>query len=149
MKHKTFLFTFLSIAASFATGCNKEKTTAQQVESVKTETKAAAVDMRDYTFARKDEFVKGMQDELDALNKDLDQLEAKIGKSSDTVKAEAEPKLKALRAQAAQFNEQLAEAKNATESTWDNVKATSQKAVDSLKDGFNQARQWVSEKIAP
>src|SRR3954470_4119068 len=131
MKHKTFLFTFLSIAA-FATGCNKEQTTAQQIENVKTETKAAAVDINDYTFARKDEFVKGMQDQLNALNQDLDQLEAKIGKSSDTVKAEAEPKLKALREQAAQLNKQLADAKNATESTWDSVKATSRKAVDSL-----------------
>jgi ElaB/YqjD/DUF883 family membrane-anchored ribosome-binding protein len=149
MKNKTWVITFLSIAA-FAVGCDKEqKTTSQQIEKVKVETKQAAQDMKDYTFAQKEEFVKTMQGQLDALNKDLDQLSAKVESSSDAVKAEAKPKLQALRDQAAQLNKQLDEAKNATESTWDSVKSGFQKAYDATKDGFNQARQWVSDKIAP
>ena len=87
--------------------------------------------------------------QLDNLNRDLDQLAAKIESSSDAVKAEAQPKLQALRDQAAQLNKQLDEARNATESTWDSVKAGFQKAYEATKDGFNQARQWVSDKIAP
>jgi chromosome segregation ATPase len=133
MKNKTLTITLLSIAA-FAVGCNKEQTkeqtTTQQIENVKTETKQAAQDMKDYTFAQKAEFVAAMQSQLDALNKDIDQLSAKIDSSSDAVK-------------------QLDDAKNATESTWDSVKAGFQKAYDATKDGFNQARQWVSDKIAP
>jgi len=148
MKNKTLVITFLSIAA-FAVGCKKEQTTSQQIENVKTETKQAAQDMKDYTFAQKAEFVAAMQVQLDALNKDLDQLAAKIESSSDAVKAEAKPKLQALRDQAAQLNKQLDDAKNATESTWDSVKSGFQKAYDATKDGFNQARQWVSDKIAP
>jgi ElaB/YqjD/DUF883 family membrane-anchored ribosome-binding protein len=148
MKNKTLIITFLSIAA-FAVGCEKEQTTTQQIEKVKTETKQAAQDMKDYTFAQKDEFVKTMRVQLDALNKDLDQLAAKIDSSSDAVKAEAKPKLQALRDQAAQLNKQLDDARNATESTWDSVKSGFQKAYDATKDGFNQARQWVSDKIAP
>jgi chromosome segregation ATPase len=151
MKNKILAVTVLSIAA-FAVGCNKEAASppvSEQVETVKTETKQAAQDMKDYTFAQKAEFVKAMQAQLDALNKDLDQLSAKIDKSSDAVKAEAKPKLQALRDQAAQLNKQLDEAKNATESTWDSVKAGFTKAYDATKDGFNQARQWVSDKIAP
>ena len=148
MKNKTLIITFLSIAA-FAVGCKKEQTTSQQIENVKTETKQAAQDMKDYTFAQKAEFVKTMQGQLDALNKDLDQLSAQIDSSSDAVKAEAKPKLQALRDQVAQLNKQLDEARNATESTWDSVKSGFQKAYDATKDGFNQARQWVSDKIAP
>jgi len=148
MKNKTLVITFLSIAA-FAVGCNKEQTTSEQIENVKTETKQAAQDMKDYTFAQKAEFVKQMQGQLDALNKDLDQLAAKIDSSSDAVKAEAKPKLQALRDQAAQLNKQLDEARNATESTWDSVKNGFKKAYETTKDGFNQARQWVSDKIAP
>ena len=148
MKHKTFTLAILSIAA-LAVGCNKEQTTSQQIETVKTETKEAAQDMKDYTFAQKAEFVEKMQGQLDALNKDLDQLAAKIEKSSDAVKAEAKPKLQALRDQAAQLNKQLDEARNATESTWDSVKGGFSKAYEATKDGFNQARQWVSDKIAP
>jgi chromosome segregation ATPase len=152
MKNKTLVITFLSIAA-FAVGCGKEQTkeqtTSQQLENVKTETKQAAQDMKDYTFAQKAEFVKQMQIQLDNLNRDLDQLAAKIESSSDAVKTEAQPKLQALRDQAAQLNKQLEDVRNATESTWDSVKSGFQKAYEATKDGFNQARQWVSDKIAP
>jgi hypothetical protein len=47
------------------------------------------------------------------------------------------------------LNTQLDTAKSATESTWDDVKAGFKKGYSELKDGFNQARQWVSDKIAP
>jgi DNA anti-recombination protein RmuC len=148
MKNKTLFITVLSIAV-FAVGCDKQQTTSQQIDKVQTETKQAAQDMKDYTFAQKDEFVKAMQFQLDALNKDLDQLSAKIDSSSDAVKAEAKPKLQALRDQAAQLNKQLADARNATESTWDSVKDGFSKAYNATKDGFNTARQWLSDKIAP
>ena len=148
MKNKAFFFTLLSIAA-IAVGCNKEQTTSQQMDKVQTETTQAAQDMKSYTFAQKAEFVKTMQSQLDTLNKDLDQLSAKIDSSNDAVKAEAKPKLQVLRDQAAKLNQQLADAQNATESTWDSVKAGFQKAYDATKDGFNQTRQWVSDKIAP
>src|SRR5665213_1166411 len=148
MKNKTLLITFLS-AATFAAGCDKEKTTTQQIDKVQTETKQASQDMKDYTFAQKDEFVKAMQGQLTTLDQDLDKLSAKIDTSSDAIKAEAKPKLQALRDQAANLNQQLADAQNATESTWDSVKADSQKAYDALAKSFTEARQWVSDKIAP
>ena len=148
MKNTTLFLALLSLAA-LAVGCDKAQTTSQQLDKVKTETTQAAQDMKDYTFAQKAEFVKDMQAQLDALNQDLDQLSAKIDSSSDAVKAEAKPKLQALRDQAAQLNKQLDGAKNATESTWDSVKSGFSKAYDATKDGFNQARQWLSDKIAP
>ena len=148
MKNKTLLITFLS-AATFVVGCDKEKTTVQQIETVKTETKQAAQDMKDYTFAQKDEFVKYMQGQLTTLNQDLDKLSAKIDSSSDAIKAEAKPKLQALRDQATKLNQQLADAQNATESTWDSVKAGTKSAYESVEKGFNDARQWVSDKIKP
>jgi hypothetical protein len=39
--------------------------------------------------------------------------------------------------------------KNATESTWESVKSGTRKAYEALKEGFQQSRQWVSDKIAP
>jgi chromosome segregation ATPase len=148
MKHKDLLLTLLAVTA-FSVGCNKEQTTSQQLDNVKAETKQAAQDMKDYTYAQKAEFVATMQGQLAALNRDLDQLSAKVEKASDAVKAEAQPKLQALRDQTAQLNKQLDEARNATESTWDSVKDGFKKAYESSKDGFQQARQWVSDKIAP
>ena len=148
MKSKPLGITFLSVVA-FAVGCNQEPTTSQQIDKAKTETATAAHDMKDYAFAQKTEFVAKMQGQLDALNKDLDQLSARIESSSDAIKADAKPKLQALRDQSAQLTKQLDNARNATESTWDSVKAASEKAFDSAKDGFQQARQWLSDKIQP
>lgn len=130
-------------------GCHKEPTASEQLDKAKSETATAVQDMKNYTFAQKAEFVTKMQGQLDALNKDLDQLSAKIEGSSDAVKADAKPKLQALRDQASGLTKQLDNVRNATESTWDSVKATSEKAFDSVKEGFQQARQWASDKIAP
>jgi predicted nucleic acid-binding Zn-ribbon protein len=150
MKNKILVITALCVAA-FAPGCKPadEKSTTQQLDKVQTETKQVAQDMKDYTYAEKAEFVKSMQAQLAVLNQDLDQLAAKIDRSSDAIKAEAQPKLQVLREQAAQLNKQLADVQNATESTWDSVKADSKKAYASLEKSFTEARQWLSDKIAP
>ena len=153
MKHKTnktILLASLAVAA-FAAGCDKPDTTSQQLDKLQEKTAAAVQDLQeqDYTYAQKAEFTEKMKAQLAEINEDIDQLEIKIEKSSDAVKAEAKPKLQALREKAAELTHHLEAAGNATESTWDSVKAGSQKAYEELKDGFNQARQWVSEKIAP
>jgi ElaB/YqjD/DUF883 family membrane-anchored ribosome-binding protein len=150
MKNRLLAITFFAVTA-FAVGCkqSEENSTAQQLDKVKTETKADAQAMKDYSFAQKAEFIADMQVQVDALNKDLDALSAKIERSSDAAKAEAKPKLQALRDEAAKMNKQLDEARSATESTWDSVKAGSRKACAALKDDFQQARRWASDKIAP
>lgn len=150
MKYTKLALSLLAIAV-LAVACKKtdESSTQQQLDNAKQETKAAAQNMKDYTYAQKAEFVQTMQAQLTALNADLDQLSAKIDKSSDAVKQEAKPKLQALRDQTAGLNKQLDEAKNASESTWGSVQSGIVKAYDASKDGFNQARQWVSDKIAP
>ncbi len=148
MKYKELLLTFLALAAVTA-GCDKETTTSQKIEKLQTETKAATQDLKNYTFAQKTEFTDKMRAQLAEINLELDQLAAKFEKSSDAAKAEARPKLQALREKADQLGKQLDEARNATEPTWESVKAGSKKAFDEFKVGFNQARQWVSEKIAP
>ena len=150
MKNTRLAITFLTIAA-FAVGCkpSEENSTSQQLDKVKTESKADAQAMKDYAYTQRAEFVTAMQGKLDALNKDIDVLSTKIDKSSDAVKADAKPKLQALRDEAAGLNQQLADAKNSTESTWDSVKAGTRKAYNGLKDDFQQARQWASDKIAP
>jgi cytochrome c556 len=147
MNHKTLLFALLAVAA-FSLGCNKEETPSQQVDKVSAETKKAAEEMKHYSYSQKDEFVKEMQVQLASLNQDLDKLSAKVESSSDAVKTEAKPKLQALRDQAATLNTQLEAVKSSTESTWKDVEAGTKKAYDKVADSFQQARQWVGEKIA-
>ncbi len=155
MKIKNTLLTIACAATTvLAAGCNQSsdtpaQTTAEQLDKVKAEAKTTSQDIKDYAFNQKAEFVAKMQAELDELNRNLDTLEKRIEKGSDTAKAEAQVKLKDLREKSKLLAKQLDDAKGANESTWDSIKAGSQKAFGDLKDGFNQARQWVSDKIAP
>jgi cytochrome c556 len=147
MKHTNLFGTLLALSF-LALGCDKEPTASQQLDKVQAETKSATQDMKDYTYAQKSAFVETMKTQLSALDRDLDQVSAKVEKSSDAAKAEAKPKLQALRDQAGKLNQQLDKVKDATESTWDDVKAGTRKSYDELADGFQQARQWVNDKIA-
>jgi DNA anti-recombination protein RmuC len=144
---KKIIMTFA--LAAFAAGCDKPSTTSQQMDKVAAETKEAAHDLKDYSYAQKAEFVAKRQNQLDEINRELDQLAVKIEKSSDAAKAEARPKYQALREKADRLGKQLDEVRKSSESTWDSVKAGSAKAYDELKDSFSQARQWLSDKIAP
>ena len=150
MKNKTLLFTLISFsAAMFALSCKKTATTSQQLDKVQVKTTEAAREMKDYAYAQKDEFVVNMKVQLAELNRDLDLLAARIERSSDVIKAEAQPKLDALRAQIAVLNKQAVQATDASESSWDSAKGDFKKSYEASKNGFNQARQWLSEKIAP
>jgi septal ring factor EnvC (AmiA/AmiB activator) len=150
MNSKTLLLSCLALAVITA-GCDQQPTTSEKIAKLQTETKAAEQNFQeqDYTFAQKNEFTEKLKGQLAEINRDLDQLAAKIESSSAAVKAEAQPKLQALRDQAAKLSAQLDETQSATESTWESMKTGSKKAYNELKIGFTQARQWVSEKIAP
>lgn len=138
----------LSLAV-LATGCDRRDTPTVKSDTVLDNSSRPTQEMKDYTFAQRAEFTAAMQSQREEINRDLRALEAKIEKSSDAVKADAKPRLQALRDQSARLDTQLDGLKDATETTWDNVKAGSKKAYADMKDGFTQARQWMSEKIAP
>jgi len=156
MKNTLLIASFLAIAVTLGCKPSGEKpvaqsteTTAQQLEKAQTATKEAAQEIKDYTFGQKTEFVMSMRAQLADLDKGLDELSVKIEKSSEAVQAEAKPKLAVLREQAEKLKKQLQEASDATLSTWSVIKADTEKAYASLKDGLAQSRQAVSDKIAP
>jgi paraquat-inducible protein B len=148
MKNKA-LFLFLITAGILAVGCEKKRTTSEQLDRVQTKTAEVAQNMRDFTFAEKDEFVAKMRAELAELNRNLDELAAKVEKSSTAVKSDAQARIAGLREHTARLNKQLDEATNATVSNWDKFKADVRKTSDASKQEFKEARQWLSDKIAP
>ncbi len=153
MKLPKLIPTFVLILAAALAACGKSATSAdattdQQLDQAKQDTKQAAQDLQDYTYAQKEAFIAKMQVEQDELNQELAQLSAKIDKASDTVKAEAQPKLDALRAQAADWGAQLDKAKGATESTWTEIKNGSQKAYDATAQALKDSGQWIDQQIS-
>jgi hypothetical protein len=149
LMHTKLLFPLCLSLAALTLGCDQGPTTSQKMEEVSAAGRAATPAQPDYTYAQRTEFKAKMQSQVAEINKDIDLLAARVEQSSDAVKAEAAPRLKALRDQAAILNKQIDAADNATESTWETVKSSTQKAYDAMKAGFQESRQWLSEKIAP
>ena len=143
------------VVVAFAMGCKPSGdkpaagTAAQQIDRAQAATKEAAQQIKDYSYAQKTEFVAAMKVQLADLDRSLDELAAKIEKSSAAAQAEAKPKLAALKEQSVQLKKQLAAATDATESTWGTIKAEFAKGYAAVKEGVNNARQWMSDKIAP
>jgi DNA anti-recombination protein RmuC len=148
MKQKTF-FLACVFAAVLVAGCDHQDSTSKQIDKVQADAADAMKEMKDYTYAQKAEFTAAMKQKLATMDRELNALEAKVAKSSEDVKAQAQPKLQALREQQAALGKQLDKLNAATESTWESVKDGASKAYDSFKDGFQKSRQWLSDKIKP
>ncbi len=138
-----------ALLAAVLVGCDPAPMSSPSVFPAKTQTNSAVLEPKDYPFARKAEFTKQMRAQLAEINRELDLLAAKIEKSTAPVKAEAEPRIKSLRELADRLKTQLEAAGEASESTWETAKDGTRTAFDALKEGFQQSRQWISEKIAP
>lgn len=152
MKHsKIFL---LSLLVVLIAGCGKssspstDATADQQLDKLKQDTAQAAQDLTDYTYTQKDAFIQKMQVVRDELNQELTELSAKIDRGSADAQAAAKPKLNALRTQLAALDVELDKAKNATEATWDEVKAGTQKALDDTAKAFDEAGQWIDKQFS-
>lgn len=148
MQTKPLLTICLSLAA-LALGCDQGPATSKKTEQVSAADQAATPEQPDYTYAQRAEFKAQMQSQVAEINNDIDLLAARIEQSSDAVKAEAAPRLKALRDQAAVLNNRIDEANHATESTWETFKSGTRTTYAAIKEGFQESRQWLSEKIAP
>lgn len=149
MKHETVLIAWLS-GAAFTVGCDQaDTTTSQRLDNVEDRTDATDLDIENYTYDQKAQFVQTMEIRLAEINQELNEISAKLERSSEETRAEAQPKLRALRDQSATLSRQLEEVKNASESKWEDVKIRSQETFESLEEGFQESRQWLSEKIAP
>lgn len=157
MKHIKILTAFASVIV-FA-GCNRSPTpevdTASttnpppRFEQVKEETKDAARTAKEYAYAQKSEFAEKMRRELDKLNQEMDALGDKIESSTSTTKDEAKTRLQALREKKDELAKRLDRVSEANEGTWDEFKAGFKQGYEDTKKSVNEARQWLSEKIAP
>ncbi len=149
MKYPILIVTLAVFSAGCGPGPAPTSSSSPSLYPIERVTNVALIAVKDYPFAQKADFTAKMRTQLAEINQELDLLGAKIEKSGEAVKTAAQPKFKGLRDLADKLKIQLEEAGNASESTWEDVKSGTSKAFESLKEGFQQSRQWVSEKIAP
>ncbi len=152
----TSLLTLVTLSFSLTVGCKPANDRSQATETTwqeTTRTEAAtgqtARNWEAYTFEQRSQFVVSMEAELASINQSIDELAARIGRSDEKVQSLATPRLNELRNQADLLKEHIDEVKGASASTWEKVKATTHETYESLKNNFNSARQWMSDRIEP
>lgn len=121
----------------------------RQIEKVQEKTADAAKEINEYAYAQRAEFAERMRAQLNDINKQLDTLGTRVENSAEPTKTEGKAKLTALREKVNELNRRLDDVKDANESKWEEVKAGFRKSYDDVKDSFTQARQWLSDKVAP
>jgi peptidoglycan hydrolase CwlO-like protein len=147
MKRKILNATLLS-AALLAGACTKSENTTVTSQTEKGTASSKKVEV-EYSYSQKDELVSKMKQQLADVNSEIKRLSEKVADSAGNAKEEAKPKLEALKEKAKNLDVYIDKAQNSTESTWADVKDGSRKALDDAKQGFNEARAWLAEKIAP
>ena len=122
---------------------------AVKVQQARRETSEATRAAANYSYAQKSEMVQDMKGEIAEINKEAERLAGRMGEASDAARVEAKAKLQDLHKKTVDLNTKLDRAKDSSESRWEDVKAGVKKSYDELNESFKQARQWLSEQIAP
>ncbi|MCC5834305.1 MAG: hypothetical protein JJU20_06190 [Opitutales bacterium] len=156
MKNTIWILGALSIA-TVLTACNPSDSSASQsdtsvsdqLDRAQSSASDAQNELSAYTHAQKEQFVDNLTARIAALDKELDELREKVSNSSAAVQEEARPQITALRVQSDRLKEQLAQARGTSASNWDSFKSGVNNTYEDLKTGFQNTRQWMSEKIAP
>ena len=167
MKTAQLFIPVIAIAALTA-GCNKSNPTiegspangtnvssvSQKLEEAKeiatnalTSAKDSVQSFADFAFGKKDDCVAQAGAELDSLDQKIKELSDKAATASDSVKAEAQTKLRMVSDQRAALNQKLAALQTATAANWDDAKMDFKKAYDEAKTSCQQAWQWLAEKL--
>ncbi len=101
----------------------------------------------DYAFDKKDACVARAGADLDALDRKIKELSDKAATASDSVQADAQPKIRSLSDQRAALNQKFAALQNATAANWDETKMDFNKSYDEARASCQQAWQWLTEKM--
>jgi hypothetical protein len=94
----------------------------------------------DYTYEKKEEYQRSLTTQMQELDVKIDELKAKAGRASDSVKAEFARDMEALDRQKAVLAEKMEAVKSSSASKWNEVKAGANSAMDSVKQTYEKAK---------
>ena len=114
--------------------------------TVATHPSGSGVDV-DVSFSQKQDLVSKMKSQLNDVNGEIEKLSSKASNSTDSASSDAKSKLETLKDKAKNLNVEIDKVQNATESTWNDIKASSRKAFDEAKNSFRDAKDWAAQKL--
>jgi prefoldin subunit 5 len=147
-----------ALSFTLVVGCNPSaettsdsatETTQERMTRTESAVGDARQDLEAYTYEQRTQFIASMETELEAINESIDELALRIERSGAEAKAAATPRLNELRNEARLLQNRLDEVKEATDSNWNTVKASTRETYDNLKQNLAGARQWLSDTIEP
>jgi chromosome segregation ATPase len=94
----------------------------------------------DYTYDKKEEYQRKLAAEMKELDVKIDELKAKAGRASDSVKAEFAKDMEALDRQKAILAEKMEAVKTSSASGWSEVKSGANSAMESVKQTYEKAK---------
>ncbi|HEX9125508.1 MAG TPA: coiled coil domain-containing protein [Methylomirabilota bacterium] len=117
------------VGVGLLVGCNT-------AAGVKEDSRQAA----DYTYDKKEEYQRKLAAEMKELDVKIDELKAKAGRASDSVKAEFAKDMEALDRQKGVLAQKMEAVKTSSASGWNDVKAGANSAMDSVKQTYEKAK---------
>lgn len=101
----------------------------------------------DYAFDKKNDCVAQAGAELDFLDQKIQELSVRAAAASDSVKADAQTRIRKLGDQRAVLNQKMAALQNATATNWDEAKDDFNKTFGEAKTSCQDAWQWLAKKL--
>jgi vacuolar-type H+-ATPase subunit I/STV1 len=109
-------------------------------DDVRREVREALQAAKSYTFQRKDEYQRKLQDVLNDMDERIDDLQEQAETATGQARKEAEAKLRELRAKREVVRERLQKVNAATADTWDRVTAAVSDAVQDFQKMYDDVR---------
>ena len=134
---------FSALAAIALVGCEKTETKSM---TVATPSGSKTVEV-EYSYKEKPAFIAKLKDEAKDLNAQMKDLGDKMANSTEDAREKLRTKMDALKEKSKNLDVQIDKAQNATESTWNDVKAGAKNAFEDAKQSFRDAKNWTADKL--
>ena len=109
-------------------------------DDVRREVREALRAAKAYTFERKDEYQRKLQDVLTDMDERIDDLREQAESATGAARRDAEAKLRELRAKRQVVSERLQKVNAATADTWDRVTGAVSDAVQDFQKLYDDVR---------
>ncbi|HOT65038.1 MAG TPA: hypothetical protein PLV98_06395, partial [Dysgonamonadaceae bacterium] len=127
---RTFLCCLLAAGTvSFVscTGQKKDETKETKEIVIERDSEGNITDFKVYSYEQKDDVVRAAEEELDRMNKQIDEMKASLNDKSEELSAEAkaayEEAIADLEKSRDDYQAKIDELKNSSENTWEQAKA--------------------------
>ena len=139
MKLSGILLTMIGLLF-FVYSCGESKETGVASEDVKKESKEAYQTAVEYSKQQKEEIVRQMQAKLDEYKQNIEKLKIKTELMGQGLKADFNHRLDELQAKQEAAQEKLSELKSSSGKAWDEVKEGLNQAMLDLEQAYVDAR---------